>query len=230
MILDVDYNINGESIHISVKQEDDIFVARGSLNEDVILEAEGRTPSEAINSLCELCRQELTKLLDQIDENEADDKDEIDEKDMNFDELLGEYHLLEDDYNILSNDYEELCARFQKLQKDYKHLNKDYDILNDKYLELANDSDKCEKLVDHHQKEIAMLTKQLNDMDIEFDEVTEDLLDTIDNLCENYVHLYNQHQELKERQNNKLNSKDFPTEMFVAPKDFLWLLDYLNKF
>lgn len=212
MILDVDYNINGESIHISVKQEDDIFVARGSLGKDIILEAEGRTPSEAINSLCELCRQELTKFLDNVEKDETNDDDE--NEDMDFDDLLEEYRLLESDYDILSNDYDELCARFQRLQKDYKHLDKDYDILSDKYLELANDSDKCEKLVDHHQQEIAMLTKQLNEMDAEFDEVTEDLLDTIDNLCENYVHLYNQHQELKEGVRKTTATGFFPNEMF----------------
>ena len=187
MILDVDYNVNGESIHISITQEDDIFVAKGSLGKDIILEAEGRTPSEAINNLCELCRQKLSELLDQAKEDKTDDES------MDADDLLEEYRLLENDYDILADEYDELCEVYQNLWKEHKHLSKDYDILSDKYLELANDSDKCEKLVDHCQEEIAALTEQLNEMDAEFDEVTEDLLDTIDNLCENYMHLYNQH-------------------------------------
>lgn len=201
MILDVDYNVNGESIHISITQEDDIFVAKGSLGKDIILEAEGRTPSEAINNLCELCRQKLSELLDQAEEDKADDEG------MDADDLLEEYRLLENDYDILADEYDELCEVYQNLWKEHKHLSKDYDILSDKYLELANDSDKCEKLVDHCQEEIAALTEQLNDMDAEFDEVTEDLLDTIDNLCENYMHLYNQHQELKESQSKKFTTR-----------------------
>lgn len=212
MLLNINYTINGETIHFSVEKEDDIFVAKGAINDDIFLEAEGHTSSEAINNFCELYDQELEKALNKTKIEEKNNKEEQEEKNgkeerKNKDTLMVDV----DQLNNFSENYYLLDTGYNMLKKDYNELNKSYH-------ELLTKNEKQSKLIKDYQN-------ALDKAEDELKEITSDLLDTIDNLCENYMNLYNQHQELKENQNNKSNSKDFLKEM-LTPKDFFWFLDF----